>query len=463
MKRITIALISILILLSGCTQTTPAEKGITEDDRIYFILVDRFMDASPNSLSDVNPHDPKAFQGGDLEGIVQRLDYIKSLGMTAIWITPIMQNGPGGYHGYWIHDFYAVDPHFGDLETFKRLVTEAHKRDIKVILDYIVNHTGYDAPWLTDSEKKDWFNPNRTIENWRDPEDVELGWLAGLPDLDQTNPEVAQYFIDNALWWIDETGIDGFRLDTVRHVPKSYWVQFTNAIKAEYPDFFFLGEVWDENTRNLEAYRRSGMDSVTNYSLYAGLQNAFNPLPNMFSLVNAFSKEETFESAASNALFIDNHDNPRYVSLFPKNGEAHMKQALTFMYTYPNIPVLYYGTEIAMTGGADPDNRKFMDWEATESHEFPDYIRLLTEIRKTYVDTFSVIDFEKDHILYEIQKEGQRMLVLINASSKPKTISFDHEASRLLNYTSKVSHPDFSDGHFESQLEAFEILFLVVE
>ncbi|MBE0450321.1 MAG: alpha-amylase [Clostridia bacterium] len=455
------------LALSGCSSESAPDtdvQGFTKDDIIYFIMVDRFADSDPiDNPADVDKSDLRAFQGGDLEGIIDKLDYIKSTGATSIWLTPIMTNGPNGYHGYWIYDFYSVDPHFGDMETFKRLVEEAHSRDIKVILDYIVNHTGYDSPWLDDPQKVDWFNPDRSIRNWKDPEEVELGWLAGLPDLDQTNPEVESYFIENALWWIDETGIDGFRLDTVRHVPEAFWEKFTQTIKEKHPHFFFLGEVWDENTKKLESYHQTGIDSITNYSLYAGIKNAFNPMPNMFSLVNAFSKEEAFSSPDLNALFIDNHDNPRYISLNPKYGEEYMLQALTFLYTYPGIPVLYYGTEISMTGGGDPENRQFMDWERAESHSTLDYVRTLSELRAEFLDAFNLIQYEKEYIVYEISKNDKKLLILINASSKEKDIAFDYEAKALINHLTGEISQDFSANHFSKSASPFEILFFVVE
>ncbi|NMR96432.1 alpha-amylase, partial [Vibrio parahaemolyticus] len=136
----------------------------------------------------------------------------------------------------------------------KLLVEEAHKRDIKVILDYVVNHVGYDSPWLDDENYKDWFNENKEIFNWNDQSEVEKGWLMGLPDLNFDNPDVVDFFLENSLWWIDETGIDGYRLDTVKHVPKEFWSKFTSNILEKYPDFYFLGEVWSENIYYIRQY-----------------------------------------------------------------------------------------------------------------------------------------------------------------------------------------------------------------
>lgn len=489
-KNIYLGLIILLLfMLAGCSSTSPTsetatteslnemttesviettmpypETNITMDDVIYFIMVDRFSDSNPDdNLSDVDKEDLRAFQGGDLQGVIDKLDYIKDLGATAIWLTPIMENGPNGYHGYWIYDFYAVDPHFGDLETFKTLVKEAHARDMKVVLDYIVNHTGYDSPWLKDAEKADWFNPDKTISNWKDKEEVEKGWLAGLPDLNQENEAVKNYFIENALWWIEETGIDGFRLDTVRHVPHEFWQSFSDAIKSKYPGFFLLGEVWDANTNTLESYHQVGLDSITNYSLYAGIENGFNSMPNMFSLVNALDKEKNFTHPQLNAIFIDNHDNARYTSKNPRMALEYTKQALTFMYTYPAIPVLYYGTEIGMTGAYDPENRQFMDWEATEDNEMLTFVKQLSEIRKSYMGDFKRIHHDKSSLVYEISKGDEKMLIVINSDGKEKDLTFEYQAMKLTHYGTNEEESAFVDGQFKKTLSPVSITFLIVD
>lgn len=437
---------------------------ITKDDIIYFIMVDRFADSNPDgNLPDVDKNNLRAFQGGDLQGIIDKLDYIKSTGATTIWLTPIMENGPNGYHGYWIYDFYKVDPHFGDLDTLKTLVTTAHSKGIKVILDYVVNHTGYNTPWLNDPEKKDWFHEDITISNWKDKSEVENGWLAGLPDLDQSNPEVASYFIDNAIWWIDETGIDGFRLDTVRHVPHDYWKTFSGAIKSKYPDFFLMGEVWDENPKTLETYHQDGIDSITNYSLFNGIVNGFNSLPNMFSLVNALDKEKAFTHPELNAIFIDNHDNSRFTSLNPRMSMAFTKQALTFIYSYPAIPVLYYGTEIPMSGAFDPENRQFMEWDKVENNEMVSFVQMLAQIRKEYMEDFVKLFHDKSSIAYEISKGDHKLLVIINSLEKEKSINFNFKANSLTDYETGTVLENYDQQTVNITLPPVSIKFLVIK
>lgn len=447
------------------TLSTPyPETRITKEDIIYFIMVDRFADSDPSdNLPDVDKENMRAYQGGDLQGIIEKLDYIEDLGATAIWLTPIMENGPNGYHGYWIYDFYKVDPHFGDIEVFKELVDKAHEKGIKVILDYIVNHTGYDSPWLTDPDKKDWFHDNVTISNWKDKSEIENGWLAGLPDLDQSNPEVSSYFIENALWWIEETGIDGFRLDTVRHVPHTFWQSFSKAIKEKYPDFFLMGEVWDENPKTLESYHQDGIDSITNYSLFNGIENGFNSLANMFSLANALDKEKAFTHPELNAIFIDNHDNSRFMSLNPRMSAEYTMQALTFLYSYPAIPVVYYGTELGMAGGYDPENRRFMAWDTTQNNELLTFTQTLAEIRKTYMEEFNKIFHDKGSIAYEIAKGEDKMLIIINSLEKDKEISFDFAAQSLTDYFTGELVGNFDGQTLSITLPPVSIKFLIVK
>jgi len=416
MKKILLLVLAVLMLFTGCgTKSNP----VSYKDNMYFIMVDRFNDADEN-LPDVDIADPKAYQGGDIRGITQKLDYIKDLGMTAIWLTPIMDNADRGYHGYWIHDFYSVDEHFGTLDDFKELVEEAHKRGLKVILDYVVNHTGENSPWLIDPAKTDWFHENRSITNWGDKEQVQNGWIFGLPDLNHENPEVSGYLIENAKWWIKETGIDGFRLDTVRHVPNEFWELFIKEIKADYPDFYLLGEVWHHNARVLKVYQNLGMDGITNYSLYEGIREAFGPYGDMKDFSKLLRDESVFANPTLNGVFIDNHDNPRFYNSNEEFNLKHMKQALAFVYTYPAVNTMYYGTESMLEGAYDPVNRGFMPWD--KEGELIEYIKWLAELKITYTESFEVISYNQKNLAYKIGSSGNEMLIIMNIDTKDSVV-----------------------------------------
>jgi alpha-amylase len=435
-KKILSAVLVILILgifTSGCSNNkkqspqTVEKKfhevsntggSFSQEDLIYFIMIDRFRDGDMSNNKEVDITDPKAYHGGDLKGITEKLDYIKSLGTTAIWITPVAENQPLGYHGYWITDFKKMNPNFGTMKDFKELVTAAHSKGIKVLLDYVVNHTAYESPWLDNKKFKDWFNPKLDVTDWNDQEQVERGWLAGLPDLNQDNPKVRKYLIDTALWWIKETGVDGFRLDTVKHVPKDFWNEFSHAIKSKHPDFFLLGEVWSGNPTYLEEYHKLGIDGMTNFPLYYGIKDTFKSYGSANNLAKAIRAQQVFSNPHINGSFIDNHDVKRFMSDSGSNPEERLRQALTFIMTYPSIPVIYYGTEIAMEGGDDPDNRRFMDWDAVETSETLRYFRKLSGLRASLpalksVD-FKLLESDMYYIVYSRGAGSEKLVVIMN-------------------------------------------------
>lgn len=429
-------LIKILILtsilvgtLSGCV-TENDKKEFSKDDMIYFILTDRFYDGNTDNNYEVDKSDPKKRHGGDLSGIIEKLPYIKSLGATSIWITPVMKNEKDGYHGYWIEDFYQVDPHLGSMDDMKELVEKSHELDIKVILDYVVNHTGYNSPWLNDEKYKDWFNENKSISNWSDQDDLENGWLAGLPDLNFSNPEVRRYFIENALWWIEETGIDGMRLDTVKHVPRDFWKEFVNSINEQYPEFFFLGEVWSENVRYFKAYSETGITGMTNYPLYKGIITTFREYGNTNNLKTSIREDSNFSNPGMNGIFIDNHDNIRFPSIHKNNPVEYHKQALTFIMSYPAIPVIYYGNEIGMEGHDDPDNRRDMQWDKVDGNEVLEYFKFLSNLRSDEIikkGTFKVLETDNFTFSYTLESENEFILFVINIFDRETDITLAYE------------------------------------
>lgn len=443
------------------------DSSFSSKDLIYFIMPDRFYNAdkSNDKFADVNKNDPKAYHGGDLQGVIEKLDYIKSLGTTAIWITPIVKNEYGGYHGYWTNDFYSVDPHLGDMDILKKLVSEAHKRDMKVLLDHVVNHTGYKSPWLKEESKKDWFHPKMNISNWSDQKQVENGWLAGLPDLNQDNPEVKKYLLDNTLWWIDQTGVDGMRLDTVRHISMDFWQEFTETIKAKYPDFYFLGEVWNENSRYLEQYHKLGLDGLTNYSMFKGIRESFTKFGKTTPLISAINREVSFSNPELNGIFIDNHDNTRLITQGGDHGKEYLKQALIFTMTYPSIPIIYYGTELGMEGGADPDNRRDMEWNNVENNDMLAFYKKLSNLRDLnpaiISGEFKLLDYDNYFISYMREKDKNSVVVVINLQNKEKDIVINLP-NNTKEFTDILNNRNYKtkDQKLEIKLKALDLIIL---
>jgi glycosidase len=332
------------------------------------------------------------------------------------------------------------------MKTFKKLVEEAHKRDMKVMLDFVVNHVGPEHPWVNDPEKGDWFHEKQPM-NFNNEESLQNAWLYDLPDLNTENPEVKNYLFDAAKWWIKETDIDGYRLDTVRHVPQEFWEEFSDEVKSVKEDFYLLGEVFDRDPEKIAAYNGTGIDGFVNVPQAEEMRSVFQkPDTSMDRLFNFWKYNETFyDNPYVMGTFIDNHDMERFTrmivqeKLFPG---TRWKLALTYMYTTPGIPIVYYGSEIAMDGGNDPDNRRFMNFRADK--ELMDYITRLGEIRQEYPaltrGNITPI-YNKDGMgIFKRTYKDQTIVIAINNTSETQNVQLtkdeladNHELKGLIS------------------------------
>lgn len=445
--KLALALLAIAILSFPAAAVEP----VGPQDLIYFIMTDRFNDAAPNEHY-VNKKDISGYHGGDFLGIIDKLDYIKSLGFTAIWITPVVDNQSGGYHGYWATDFYAVDEHLGTMEDLKRLVNEAHARDMKVIMDIVINHTGSLHPYVYD--KPDWFHPRVSINDWNDQKQVENGWLAGLPDFDQGNPAVMDYLVDMSKFWIKETGIDGFRLDTVKHVQKEYLAEYVSRIKEEYPDFYLIGEIFDGRAGFIEGYSATGIDGFLDFPMYYGINDAIGRDKGSINLWNAVTAGRQYSNRQLMGTFLDNHDVQRFVYRLDE-PQKRLKQALAVVMTYTGIPIVYYGTEISLDGGNDPDNRRDMVFE---ENEVTDAVRKLTSIRKENPEfvhgDISLINLGTYGFSYQRTYEGQSSVLVLNLDSKAREFTV-----RLPEAGAFKSYEDLYAGDVKGDLKDGAIVF----
>jgi alpha-amylase len=378
-------LLAAIVVAASVVPASPASAPVDwRDEAIYMVMTDRFRNGDPTNDLDSAPGRANWWQGGDLRGVIDELDYIKGLGMTAIWITPVARQAPGGYHGYWTIDPYAIDPHLGDMSTLRDLVQRAHEKGLKVVLDVVPNHLAQGHPWLTDAAHAGWFHPDCAM-NFADQKSVEDCWLAGLPDLNTENPAVRVYLVDWALWLIDQTGVDGFRVDAARHLPKAFLKEWTGAIKAKYPAFWLLGEVFSSGYRYQSGFLDAGLDAVTDFQSYDNIRIGFDPRGNLAQLATSPSLAADLGAGRedSRAIFLDNHDVPRFVGReVPDDAtRARLTQALFYLFTMPGTPVLYYGTEIALPGGPDPDDRRPMPWTGGDD-SIRELVRLLATTRQ---------------------------------------------------------------------------------
>jgi neopullulanase len=360
-------------------------RGFDASDVIYLLMPDRFANGDPGNdnvegmLEQVSRTNPNGRHGGDLRGISDHLDYIKDLGVTGLWLNPFLENNQKAfsYHGYSITDLYRVDPRYGSNEDFMNLTTRAHGMGLKLMMDMIFNHIGSGHWWMKDLPSSDWVHQfdNFTRTNYRastymdpyaaksDADLMEKGWFdRTMPDLNQDNPLVETYLIQNSLWWIATFGIDGIRMDTYPYPEMNMMSRWAKRVTDEFPGFFIVGEVWYQQeaptaywsygSENIDGYK-SNLPSVTDFPLSLSTHRAFNEPDNwtdgLARLYLVLSQDFLYSDPFRNVIFLDNHDLTRFYTQTGKRPEIY-KMALTFILTTRGIPQFYYGTEIVMEG-----------------------------------------------------------------------------------------------------------------
>lgn len=372
-------------------------SGFDASDVLYLIMPDRFA-KSVNAHTDTaslrfnRPDDrqnPNARHGGNIKGITEHLEYLDSLGITAIWVCPILENDmPGGsYHGYATTDYYRVDPRFGTNEDWQELVEKAHKKGIKVVMDMIFNHSGIAHPWKDDMPAKDWYNhpeadvmTNFRLTTLHDPyvSDHDLdrtvnGWFVyGMPDLNQRNPYLLKYLIQNSIWWIESSKINGIRMDTYPYADMGAMAKWIESVMTEYPDFNIVGECWYGNEAGSAFWQnnsrinpaKTNLETVMDFKFITDGDKFFNeettPWEGLNYLYDHLANDFLFPDPQKILTFLDNHDSDRFLKEPPESLD-NWKQAVAFLLTSRGIPQIYYGTEILMSGTktkSDGDIRK---------------------------------------------------------------------------------------------------------
>jgi glycosidase len=385
-------------------------QGLSQSDVLYCIMPDRFANGDPTNDQPTEAPDSldrsqsRAYHGGDLRGIREHLPYLKDLGVTALWLTPVLKNGAAqDYHGYGAVDLYAVDPHLGTVQDYRDLVSAAHQQGIKIFFDAVPNHTGPKHPWVNNPPLDDWFHgtpsqhststspPNGSFygktaaetagqdsfETLVDPHgpprlsrNLTEGWFFNvLPDLDTENPLVAQYLLQNSIWWAETSGLDGYRLDTFPYVPRIFWSAWHTGLRRIYPRLTTIGEIFHRDPSVTSFFaggqkRYDGIDSglttLFDYPLYFVLRDVLLHGAPAGKIADMLRHDSLYPRPDSLITFFGNHDVTRFVSA---EGSSPTKLELAFALTLTlrGIPQFYYGDEIGMTGGGDPDNR----------HDFP--------------------------------------------------------------------------------------------
>ncbi len=451
-------------------------KGFSSMDVIYLIMADRFCDGNPanntigDSLDNYSPADLNGRKGGDIEGIISKLDYINQLGVTAMWVTPMLENNMYmSYHGYAATDLYKIDPRFGTNELYKRLVKEARSKNLKVILDHVSNHIGINHPWINDLPMPDWINGkpgdhkpanhNKLTLHDIHSDSITMsatweGWFTNyMPDLNQRNPYLKNYLIQNTLWWIEYSGIDGIREDTYPYADQYYLSEWAQAIFNEYPDFNIVGEIWTGIPAFLAAYQgnnkfnskiNSHLPSVTDFALSDALRYYLSGEKGLVHIYETIAQDFLYSDPNSLVTFFDNHDISRGLFVAKENFER-FKIALSILLTIRGIPKLLYGTEIGMVGDEHHGNIRspfpggfvddtvnaFTKSGRTEfQNETYNYVTELLNIRSKYpaLQSGKLLHFYpfNDQYIYFRILDDQRIMVVVNDKDVQQNLDLNH-------------------------------------
>lgn len=352
------------LLLVSAASAQPAALPSFEGQIIYQVMPDRFFDGDRTNNAGVDRSNLRAWHGGDLAGLTQKLPYIQKLGATAVWMTPIYRQqatnsfDTAAYHGYWPADFRDVDPHFGTLADFGKFTAAAREAGMRVVMDQVVNHYGYEAAAV--KERPAWFNGPAECASTSN-RDVDCP-LAGLPDLNQSNPEVRKLLLENADFWRAQ-GVNAFRYDAIKHVEQPFLRELLARDRAA--GTWTLGEWYDADTATVAEWQRAGFDSLFLFSLQAAIKQSVMAGGSLGGVAAVLARQGELVRPGEVALFLDNHDVPRFAqgSLFEDEGQARTRYGLRALMTLKGVPVIWQGTEIAMRGGPDPDNRRDMRFE----------------------------------------------------------------------------------------------------
>ena len=471
-------------------------KSFDSSDLIYLIMSDRFANGNPNNDNNdkltekANRSNKDGRHGGDIEGIIKNLDYIQSLGATAVWPTPLCEDNDerGSYHTYGQSDVYKIDARFGTNEDYVRMSAELHKRGMKNIMDYVTNHWGYKHWMMSDLPTYDWIHqfPGYAQTNYRmatqfdtnaSKKDFDLcmdGWFVkSMPDLNQSNPLVLNYLIQNAIWWIEYADLDGFRVDTYSYNDKTAIAKWTKSITDEYPNFNIVGEVWMYDQAQMAYWQKdskigaiqsfnSNLPSVMDFTLQEAIANGvFNEdkqewRNGMVKVYENFNNDFLYPNINNLLVFFENHDTNRLNEIY-KNDFKKYQMAMTLIATVRGIPQIYYGSEIGMAGdkgkgdgdirrdfpggwNGDTNNAFTKAGRTEEQNKFFDFTAKLFNWRKnkTVIHTGKTTHYipENNVYVYFRYNEKESVMVVVNNNEEKQTFKTNRFAENIKKYQS---------------------------
>lgn len=483
--------------LKNRKENSKFRKSFDSSDMIYLIMPDRFANGNPNNDSTketsekANRTNPGGRHGGDIEGVIKNLDYLKELGVTALWPTPLCEDNDKqySYHGYGQSDVYKIDPRYGTNEDYVRLSTELHKRGMKNIMDYVTNHWGLEHWMMNDLPTYNWLhqfpgyartNDRKTTHFDQNASKIDAkmcvdGWFVKtMPDLNQSNPLVMNYLTQNAIWWIEYADLDGFRVDTYPYADKESIAKWTKNITDEYPNFNIVGEAWmnsqaaisyfqkDSPVSSIQSYN-SNLPSVMDFTLFDAVAKVFNEdngnwSDGMIKVYDNFTNDFLYANTNNLLVFAENHDTNRLNEIY-KNDFKKYQMAMTLIATVRGIPQLYYGSEIGMAGdknkgdadirrdfpggwNSDTNNAFNTAGRTAEQQKYFDFTSKLFNWRKSkaVIHTGKMTHYIPENNVYVYFRyndfgasEGS-VMVVINNSNETQTFKTNRFAENIQNH-----------------------------
>ena len=507
--------------LKSRRENSKFRKSYDSSDVIYLIMPDRFAngnednDSSKSTSEKSNRTNPGGRHGGDIEGIINNLDYIQELGATALWPTPLCEDNDENYsyHGYGQSDVYKMDPRYGTNEDYVRLSAELHRRGMKNIMDYVTNHWGWKHWMYNDLPTYNWIHqfPGYSQSNYRmttqfdknaskiDAKNCMDGWFVpSMPDLNQSNPLVLNYLTQNAIWWIEYADLDGFRVDTYSYNDKEGISKWTKAITDEYPHFNIVGEVWMHNQAQMAYWQKdskigaiesynSNLPSVMDFTLHDAIGNVFNQDNaswdrGMIQVYDNFTNDFLYPNPDNLLVFVENHDTGRFNEIY-KNDFKKYQMAMTLIATIRGIPQLYYGSEIGMNGDkgkgdadiredfpggwkADSNNAFTKQGRTAEQQKFFDFSSKLFTWRKSkdLIHSGKTTHYipENNVYVYFRYNEKETVMVVINNNSEKQILKTNRFKENIQNFKSgkEVLSGKIIDLNTEIEIEGKSALIL---
>ncbi len=467
-------------------------QGVTNKDFIYLLMPDRFSNGNKANDKVAGLLDQSLSRdtltsrhGGDLEGVIKHLDYLQNLGITSLWMTPVLENNQPqtSYHGYANTENYKIDPRYGSNDLFKALTDSLHKRGMKMVMDVVPNHFGSQHWTVVDMPMKDWVHqwPQYTNSNFRDQVDFDPyaaesdkkqmvnGWFdKHMPDMNESNPYVQKYITQSNIWWIEFAGVDAFRIDTYPYNDPEFMSAWAKAILTEYPNFTMFGETYVHGAVNQAAFAEGDMlhrgidtrlQGVTDFQgLWAitdAMTKPFGWDDGVMKLYSNLSKDFIYKDPTRNVVFLDNHDLSRFYSVVGQNQDK-LKSALAWLLTTRGIPQMYYGTEILMKGFSNPDGYVREDfpggWDGDKENKFTENGRTQAE-NELYNYISKLANYRKNNdvlqsgkLMQYVPQDGvyvyfrynanKTVMIVMNTNDKEWTVNTDRFQQRMDGYTS---------------------------